>query len=184
MISALNATDKFEIMMYLVKTGETRICFREYVKLQDWTDYVSEEVITIVFDEDIHMAYNKIHNLLSFDDKLNILSQRVYEDTYGLSVVDLLIMEDTLDSISGGVSGITSNNCSYIEDDIISGSHKPSCTYDSIWVVYKGKPIHLKFLSFIQIKKLDVYAKICRHGRTGHLTSSEGGIKHILDGSR
>ena len=121
-IERLNATDKFEIMMYLQKQSGNSNMFQEYVKLQDWTDYVRvKKVITIVFDEDIHMAYNKIHNLLSFDDKLNILSQRVYEDTYGLSVVDLLIMEDTsLDSISGGVSGITSNNCSYIEDDIIS----------------------------------------------------------------
>ena len=45
---------------------------------------------------------------LTFDDKLNIAAQRIYEETYGLSVVDLLIMEDlSLDGISGGVSGIT-----------------------------------------------------------------------------
>ncbi|NLP16034.1 MAG: Flp pilus assembly complex ATPase component TadA [Clostridiales bacterium] len=188
-IERLNATDKFEIMMYLQKqsgnsnmfqgicetTGLDRLCKGE------------EGYYYCISDEDIHMAYNKIHNLLSFDDKLNILSQRVYEDTYGLSVVDLLIMEDTsLDSISGGVSGITSNNCSYIEDDIISGSHKPSRTYDSIWVVYKGKPIHLKFLSFGSDKEIRRICKnLAEHGRTGHLTSSEGGIKtHLADGSR
>lgn len=185
----LTAKDKFDILMYQQKVNANKRMFQGICDmtgldrlLEDSSGYYYS-----VSDKDIHETYDKIGVSLSFDDKLNILSQRIYEETYGLSVVDLLIMEDiSLDSISGGVSGITTYNSRYIEDEIISGDHKRSWTYDSIWVVYKGKPIHLKFLS---LRSSAVISRICKnlseHGRTGHLTSTEGGIKtHLVDGSR
>jgi|GEM_PF-395474 len=183
----LSALDKFEIMMYLQKrnrqigmfkgicghTGLDRLC-------RDTDGYYYA-----VTDEDIHKAYLMSPQALSFDDKLNILAQRIYEETYGLSVADLLIMEDTsIDGISGGVSGITGNNYLYLDDDIQSGCHDRARTYDSVWVIYEGKPIHLKFLSF---GSETVIRRICKnlaeYGRTGHLTSSEGAVKtHLADG--
>jgi pilus assembly protein CpaF len=185
----LNATDKFEIMMYLQKKSGNRKMFQGICEttmldrlLKDTDGYYYS-----ISDEDIHKAYDIIPHTLSFDDKLNIITQRIYEETYGLSSVDLFIMEDiSLDSISGGVSGITISNYAYIEDDILSGNHKKPQTHESIWVIYKGKPIHLKFLS---LRSDAIIRRICKnlaeHGRIGHLTSSEGGIKtHLADGSR
>lgn len=185
----LTAKDKFEIMMYLQKRSGNYKMFQgicEIAKLDKLFKDTDGYYYSISV-EDIQKAYNMTSHTLSFDDKLNVLAQRIYEETYGLSAVDLLIMEDiSLDSISGGVSGITTSNYVYMEDDILSGSHKKSQTHESIWVVFKGKPIHLKFLSF---RSNESIMRICKnlaeHGRIGHLTSAEGGIKtHLADGSR
>ena len=184
----LSAKDKFDIMMYLQKrSGSQRmfqgICERTGLdKLLNDGDYYY-----CIADKDIDEAYTIMYEGLSFDDKLNILSQRIYEKTYGLSVADILIMEDiSLDSISGGVSGITTYNFRYMEDEISLEANKRLWSHESIWVVYQGKPIHLKFLAF---ESVQVIKRICKnlaeHGRMGHLTSAEGGIKtHLADGSR
>jgi pilus assembly protein CpaF len=98
-----------------------------------------------------------------------------------------MIMEDnSLDSISGGVSGITKDNYCYLDEDIYNGDFKKKGTHESIWIIYGGKAIHLKFLSF---KTKSEMTRICKnlseHGHIGHLTSSDGGIKtHLSDGSR
>lgn len=185
----LSPKDKFDILMYLQKRNGSSRMFQGICKIADldrlWRD--DDGYYYCVTGEDIDRAYDKIPVSLTFDDKLNILAQRIYEETYGLSVVDLMVMEDiSLDSISGGVSGITTDNYRFIEDDILSGSYGKPRTYDSIWIVYKGKPIHLKFLSF---KSEEQIRRICKnlaeHGRIGHLTSAEGGAKtHMADGSR
>lgn len=188
-VHRLTSKDKFEILMYIQKKNNNQRMFQgicDMAKL-DRLQKDNEGYYYCISDEDINNAYDKSYHSLTFDDKLNILSQRVYEETYGLSVVDLLIMEDvSVDGISGGVSGITSNNFRYVEDEIRTGSHKKLRTHDSVWVIYKGKPIHLKFLSF---GSDGVMRRICKnlaeHGRIGHLTSSEGAIKtNLVNGSR
>lgn len=185
----LTARDKFEIMMYLQKRKGNYRMFQgvcEIAKL-DRLFRDSDGYYYCITEEDIHKAYNMISHTLTFDDKLNVLAQRVYEDTFGLSVVDLLIMEDmSIDSISGGVSGITKNNYQFVEDDVLSGYYKKPQSHESIWVIYKGKPIHLKFLSFTSNESIRRICKnLAEYGRTGHLTSAEGGIKtHLADGSR
>lgn len=185
----LTAKDKFEIMMYMQKRSGNRRMFQGICDITNLDRLLedSDGYYYCITDEDIHKAYDTIPHSLSLDDKLNIIAQRIYEETYGLSVVDLLVMEDmSIDSISGGVSGITTYNFRYMEEDILSGSYKSSWTHDSVWIIYKGKPIHLKFLSF---QSEVVISRICKnlaeYGRIGHITSAEGGIKtHLADGSR
>ncbi|CUH93238.1 hypothetical protein [Herbinix luporum] len=185
----LSARDKFEILMYMQKKNGNKKMFQGICNIAKLDRLLKDQdgYYYSISDKDIHEAYENIPIALSFDDKLNILTQRIYEETYGLSVVDLFIMEDTsLDSISAGVSGITTYNYKYMEEDILTGTYKKPECLNSVWVVYKGKPIHLKFLSF---KSLAVMSRICKnlaeHGRVGHLTCAEGGIKtHLTDGSR
>ena len=187
--SMLNGADKFEILLYLQKRAGSHQMFRDMCKKVDLDRMKQDEkgYYYDVTDEDISRAYDKLAVPLSYDDKLNVLAQRIYQETYGLSVVDLLIMEDdSLDGVSGGISGITTENFRYGEDDAFYGEFKRPRTYESIWVIYEGKPIHLRFLSFKSSAEL---IRICKnlseHGRRGHITSSEGGIKtHLADGSR
>lgn len=185
----LSSKDKFEILMYLHKQNNNNGMFQgicEHAHL-DKLQKDNRGYYYCISDEDINKLYEESLHTLTFDDKLNVLSQRIYEETYGLSVVDLLIMEDTsIDGISGGVSGMTSSNFRYVEDEISSASYRKSNTYESVWVIYKGKSIHLKFLSF---GSEAVMRRICKnlaeHGRIGHLTSSEGAIKtNLVNGSR
>lgn len=185
--SLLSATEKFEIMIYLQKRSGFKCMFQKICDITRLDRLLkdSDGYYYCITDEDIHKAYSMIKSNLSFDDKLNIVAQRIYEETYGLSVVDVLIMDDaSMDGISGGVSGITSHNYLYMEDDLQSGKHKRSQTHESVWVIYKGKSIHLKFLSFGSDA---IIRRICKnlaeYGRVGHLTSSEGGVKtHLADG--
>jgi len=185
----LTAKDKFDILLYLQKRNGNYRMFQSICKKAglDRLLHDSNGYYYCICDEDISKAYEKMPVSLTFDDKLNILAQRIYEETYGLSVVDQLIMEDiSLDSISGGVSGITSYDYRFMEDDVFSGSYNKPRTYDSVWVVYKGKPIHLKFLSFKSDEQLRRICKnLAEHGKVGHLTRVEGGAKtHLADGSR
>jgi len=185
----LTGKDKFDILMYLQKKSGNYRMFEGICKAAnlDRLLYDHEGYYYCISDEDIDNAYEKTAVSLSFDDKLNILAQRIYEETYGLSVVDLLIMDDTsLDSVSGGVSGITTYDYRFMEDDILCGNYNKPRTCDSVWVVYNGKPIHLKFLSFKSTDQIRRISKnLVEHGRIGHLTKVEGGAKtNLADGSR
>ena len=119
----LTAKDKFDILMYQQKSNGSTRMFQKICDITGLDRLIKDEsgYHYSISARDIHEAYDRIGLPLSYDDKLNILSQRVYEETYGLSVVDMLIMEDTsLDSISGGVSGLTTYNARFIEDEIKS----------------------------------------------------------------
>lgn len=185
----LTAKDKFDIMMYLQKKNGNYRMFQGICETTGLDRLLKDDdgYYYCISDEDVHKAYDRMPVYLTFDDKINILAQRIYESTYGLSVVDQLITEDiSLDSVSGGVSGIVSYDFRFMEDDFLSGNYNKSRTYDSVWVVYCGKPIHLKFLSFKSEEQLRRICKnLAEYGRTGHLTKAEGGAKtHLADGSR
>ena len=185
----LTATDKFEILMYLQKRERNFHMFRE-ISLYTGLGKLKNDDRGYYYDiteDDINAAFSKLCQPLSYDDKLNVIVQRIYEETYGLSVVDLLVMEDdSIDSISGGISGITLENMKYREDDIYHGSYRKPKTHESIWIVYNGKPIHLKILSFMtNANMIRVCKNLSEHNRIGHFTSNAGGNKnHLVDGSR
>ncbi len=185
----LTGKDKFEIMMYLQKRRNGNHMFKgicqdtnlDRLKKGDQGYYYD------ITEEDISEAFHIQYQTLTYDDKLNILTQRVYEETYGLSIVDLMIVEDdSLDGISGGISGITKDSFRYMEEEAYAGTYKKTKTYESVWMIYQGKPIHLRFLSFqSNATMIRICKNLSEHGRTGHLTASEGGLKtHLADGSR
>lgn len=185
----LSSIDKFEILMYLQKCNGNYNMFREICAKTnlDKLKKDNEGYYYSVTEEDIAEAYMKLSGQLSYDDKLNILTQRIYEETYGLSVVDLMIMEDdSMDSVSGGVSGITMDNYHYLDEDVYMGDFKKPKSHESIWIIFGGKSIHLKFLSFhTNAEIIRICKNLSEHGRIGHLTSSDGGLKtHLSNGSR
>lgn len=185
----LTAIDKFEIMMYLQKREGNHSMFREICKVAELDRLKLEDrgYYYNITEEDIEKAYVKLSQPLSYDDKLNILTQRLYEETYGLSFVDMMIMDDdSIDGISGGISGVTIENFRYAEEDIFLGDNIKPRTYESIWIFFAGKPIHMQFLTFQTNKEIiRVCKNLSEYGRTGHFTSSEGGLKtHLADGSR
>lgn len=188
-MNRLTATDKFEILMYLQKRERNFHMFRE-ISLNTGLGILKNDDRGYYYDvteEDIEAAFCKLCQPLSYDDRLNIISQRIYEETYGLSVVDMLVMEDdSIDSVSGGISGITIENLKYREEDIFNGSYHRPKTHESIWIIYNGKPIHLKFLSFQSNANIvRVCKNLSEHNRIGHFTSNAGGNKnHLVDGSR
>jgi pilus assembly protein CpaF len=188
-VDQLTPTDMFEILLYLQKRERNFTMFRDISLSTDIGDLKTDEkgYYYDITEADIKEAFRKLCKPLCYDDKLNIITQRVYEETYGLSIVDMLIMEDdSVDSVSGGISGITLENYKYREEDIYCGSYRKPKTHESIWIIYSGKPIHLKFLSFqTNATIVRVCKNLSEHSRMGHFTSCEGGSKnHLVDGSR
>lgn len=181
----LNTQDRFDILMYLQKRSGNKFMVKEIIK-ENQLDQIKWDGSSEYYDiskEDIDRAFWKGYQPLSYDDMLNIITQRIYQSTYGLSVVDMLIMEDqSVDGVSGGISGISYDGLA-LEN---KNGGQSTAYYQNIWIMYEGKTIHLNFLSFPNKETL---IRICKnlseHGRTGHLTSTEGGTKtHLADGSR
>ena len=122
--------------------------------------------------------------MLSYPERLDILTQRIYQRIYGHGVVDEL-RDMQIDGVSGGVSGYTATiyqNLAELEEEIPTGQH----TYDSVWVFFRGKTIHLTFLGFGSQKELERVCKnIYRYESPGQLSASSGYIVNDMqDGSR
>ena len=60
-----------------------------------------------------------------------------------------------IDGVSGGVSGIPTSFYEQLDDNI-KDTILPKLPYshDSVWILFKGKTIHLSFLSFETEKEL------------------------------
>jgi pilus assembly protein CpaF len=136
---------------------------------------ITENEIRLIYDEEGHMH--------SRADKLEILSQMVYERYKGLGVVDELRDMD-VDGLSAGVSGMA-------ESDAINGfpgdkraDSLRSC--DSVWMFYHGKSVRLACLGFGSDKELRrVCQNIYRYNKAGQLSESNGfRISEMRDGSR
>lgn len=141
----------------------------------------------VITSQEIEDLYERISPVLSHEDKLEIITQAVYEKYKGLGVIDE-IRDMNIDGVSGGVSGVT--------DDIFYGPsfYEPSResvgklprSYESVWIFFKGKTIKLDFLSFESEKELRrVCQNIYRYNRGGQLSEATGyRVNEMKDGSR
>lgn len=141
----------------------------------------------VITSQEIEDLYERMSPVLSHEDKLEIITQAVYEKYKGLGVIDE-IRDMNIDGVSGGVSGVT--------DDIFYGPsfYEPSResvgklprSYESVWIFFKGKTIKLDFLSFESEKELRrVCQNIYRYNRGGQLSEATGyRVNEMKDGSR
>ena len=127
--------------------------------------------------------------MLDFDDKLEIVVQRIYQGYKGFSVIDD-IRDQNIDGVSGGVSGIPPSFLDQVGDmeDYLDQTGKLNIpmSYDSIWIFYKGKSMYLSFLSFGSEAELRrVCQNIYKFNNPGQLSESVGfKINEMKDGSR
>lgn len=111
--------------------------------------------------EDISRVYEKKPPVLDFDDKMRLLSYKVYAAYKGLGVIDEL-RDMHIDGVSGGVSGREGE-------------------YDSVWMFYKGRSVHLAFLSFGSEAELErICRNICRFEQPGELSKAKGYLIHEM----
>lgn len=178
----LSAQDKFEIMLYSYKKEYGKWALDRWI--QEWkldlpkTNQAGQQYYEITKDEIEKLYESFCYIPLSFYDKLNIITQRVYQLYKGNGVIDE-IRDMKIDGVSAGVSG-------YPEDfEREKESHVPS-SYDSIWLFYHGKSIHCSFLSFGSYRELiRVCKNIYRYQNPGQLSEVKGyTINEMKDGSR
>ena len=191
----LTPQDEFEILLYLYKKQ-----FKAEALTQIITKYNLDEP-KYEFDPEVPsyvITASEIHQIfqnevtpdtLSFEDKLEIVVQRVYQGYKGYSVVDD-IRDMNIDGVSGGVSGIPPSFLDQVvgmEDYLEQmNERKIPMSYDSVWIFYKGKSTYLSFLSFGSESELKrVCQNIYKYNNPGQLSESVGyKINEMKDGSR
>lgn len=181
----LSSQDKFDIMLYFLEKDHGNNALNYLI-----TEYkldkpkITEDNIQYyeISDMDIINVYDEISVYsLNFNDKLNIISQRIYQLYKGNGVIDQ-IRDMKIDGVSAGVSGIAEG---YEFDDLEALKELPT-SYESIWLFFKGKSIYLSFLSFTSYKELiRVCKNIYKYNSPGQLSEATGYIvNEMKDGSR
>lgn len=188
----LSPKDKFDILVYLYKNEYKEDGLKELIdkyKLDRPKSIIEKGkgISYIITEEEIDEIFNKEGASLKYEDKLKIIVQRVYEKYKGFGVIDE-IRDMNIDGVSGGVSGITNNDMPTSENvgAYLNKALKAPNNYDSIWIFYKGKSIHLSFLSFGSEKELKrICQSIYRYNKAGQLSQNVGyKVNEMKDGSR
>ena len=188
----LTSKDKYDMIMYIYEKeyGADALNYVIQKYFLDTPKYVNSDAPSyIVTKEDIDNIFlNEVKvNDFSFEDKLNIVVQKIYEETNGYGAIDI-IKYMQIDGISAGVSGMDQNfldNISNVEKYISDiEQYVVRMSYDNVWIVYQGKSINLAFLSFGSYAELKrVCRNLCKH--TGGILETYGyKINELPDGSK
>ncbi|SHO47031.1 ATPase, T2SS/T4P/T4SS family [Anaerocolumna xylanovorans] len=185
--SRLKPQDKFEILLYLYKINYGKEGFHKLIENYslDALKEEGEKSYYAITEDDIERVYYGENIYLSYEDKVKVLTQRVYQQYRGFGVIDG-IREMKIDGVTGGVS---CGNLSEVSENLNTDWDKYMLADKSlldIWIFYHGKSIRLKFLRFPSEKELIRICKnIYRNNNPGFLSETRGYILNDMkDGSR
>ena len=192
--SLLSPQDKFDILIYMYKKDFGYEALTQLIKKYNLATlkYVAGEAkpCYVITSDEINEIYEKEQLTLSFADKLNVLTQRIYQHYKGYSSIDE-IRDMNIDGVSGGVSGLPESFLSQVaqtDGDYLEqmADHKVPRACDSIWIFFQGKSIRLAFLSFGKESELKrVCQNIYKYNNPGQLSDTNGfKINEMKDGSR
>ena len=192
--SLLTAQDKFEILLYTYKKEFGYEALTQLIKRYNLATlkYIQGETkpCYVITDDEIDEIYENEKIILSFQDKLEVVVQRIYQHYKGYSTIDE-IRDMNIDGVSGGVSGLPESFLSQVAQtdadyltQITDAKVPRAC--DSIWIMFQGKSIRLAFLSFgteAELKR--VCQNIYKYNNPGQLSDTNGyKINEMKDGSR
>jgi len=178
----LTTADKFAILLHMYSKRHGRRAMEalisEYELDKPRRDKNDPNVYKYAISAlDIHKIYKREVDNLSFEDKMWIITQYVYQNYKGFGVIDELLDMD-IDGISGGVSGVPMEYTRYMGDmDLFTEAEYAKDSYNSIWIFYKGKSIHLSFLSFESERELRrICQNLYKYNNPGQLSETRGYI--------
>ena len=192
--SLLTSQDKFDILLYMYKKDFAYEALTQIIKKYNLATlkYVAGEAkpCYVITKEEIDDIFEQEGLVLNFQDKLNVLVQRIYQHYKGYSSIDE-IRDMNIDGVSGGVSGLPESFLSQVaqtDGDYLEQitEHKVPRACDSIWIMFQGKSIRLAFLSFGRESELKrVCQNIYKYNNPGQLSDTNGyKINEMKDGSR
>ncbi len=193
--SRIKPQDKFEILLYIYKERYGKEGFHKLTQNYnlDVLKENGEESYYAITREEVERVYYEEGIYLSYEDKIKILIQRVYQQYRGFGVIDA-IREMKIDGISGGVSsGILSEKAEnsldgFYESTYFTGDKNIPADKSllDIWIFYQGRSIRLEFLRFPSEKELiRVCRNIYRNNNPGLLSETRGYmVNDMKDGSR
>ena len=195
MPSLLTAQDKFDILIYMYKKEFGYEALTQFIKRYNLATlkYIQGETkpCYVITPEEIDQIFEQEKPVLSFQDKLEVVVQRIYQHYKGYSSIDE-IRDMNIDGVSGGVSGLPESFLSQVAQtgsgDYLQqvADHKIPRACDSIWIFFQGKSIRLAFLSFGTESELKrVCQNIYKYNNPGQLSDTNGyKINEMKDGSR
>lgn len=151
----LSIRDKFDIILYIYKEKFGIGGLKKFLDVMGYLEPYGEGSMVYykVTTEDINLAFNRhalLIDALSFEDKLNILTERIFADYLGLGVIDE-IRDMDIDGVNCGTSGLpyreNRNYDDYYSEDT---GENPMSSYNAVWVTCSGKLIWFAFLGFEQ----------------------------------
>ena len=192
--SLLTSQDKFDILIYAYKKEFGYEALTQLIKRYNLATlkYLEGETKPsyVITDDEIDQIFEKEKIVLSFQDKLEVVVQRIYQHYKGYSSIDE-IRDMNIDGVSGGVSGLPESFLSQVaqtDGDYLDqvAEHKVPRACDSIWIFFQGKSIRLAFLSFGTESELKrVCQNIYKYNNPGQLSDTNGyKINEMKDGSR
>lgn len=156
---------RFLILLMLREREVGKQAISSLIEQYGWNKprYDSEEEQYEITKQDVDQAFYKEYQGLSYEEKLAVLVQRIYETYLGYGIIDR-VLTMSLDGVSAGVS----------KDE------------KTIWIFYRGTTIHMPCLSFESEKEMiRVCRNLYRYGNQGQLSQEKGYITGSRkDGSR
>lgn len=188
----LKSQDKFEILLYVAynlmlnESGKPykQLGFAKIIKDYRLTEpiKVDNELVYDFTKERLDYIYDDVmqHYALTFNDKLEILSQRIFEMYKGFGVVDMLF-DTGIDEIAGGISGVSKDGY-----EIANSAKNQVYTYQSIWIMIGGIKMRMSCLSFGSQEELKrVVNNIYKYGANSVLSRKNGKVvSSMKNGSR
>lgn len=188
----LKSQDKFEILLYVAynlmldNDGHPykQNGFMKVIKDNGILDPVkiNDEWMYDFTKERLDDVYNNVISKypLSFNDKLEILSQRIFEMYKGFGAVDALF-DTNVDEVDAGLSGISKDGY-----DITNSAKNLTYTYQSIWVMIGGVKLRMSCISFgSQEELVRVVNNIYKYGANKVLSKKSGYVVSTMkNGSR
>ena len=192
--SLLTPQDKFDIIIYMYKKEFGYEAMSKLIKKYKLAElkYTAGDAKPsyVILPEEISAIYAKENFMLSFEDKLMVVVQRIYQQYKGYSSIDE-IRDMNIDGISGGISGLPESflsQAAQTDANVVNNvlDHKIPRACDSIWIMFSGKSIRLAFLSFGSESELKrVCQNIYKYNNPGQLSDTNGyKINEMKDGSR
>lgn len=154
--------DMFEYLLLIYKRNFQERALEHILQEPEMNRHpveITEEDLCRLYERKKHLKWN-------FQEKMDFLVQRIYAGYRGLGVIDE-IMEQAVDGISGGVSGVEPRE-------------------QSVWIFFKGKTLHLAFLEFGSKEELiRICRNLSRNSQKGELNQEKGYlIREMLNKSR
>ena len=192
--SLLTPQDKFDIIIYMYKKEFGYEAMSKLIKKYKLAElkYTSGDAKPsyVILPEEISAIYAREKFMLSLEDKLMVVVQRIYQQYKGYSSIDE-IRDMNIDGISGGISGLPESflsQAAQTDANVVNNvlDHKIPRACDSIWIMFSGKSIRLAFLSFGSESELKrVCQNIYKYNNPGQLSDTNGyKINEMKDGSR
>ncbi len=185
----LTPQDCFDIILQQYMKEHDRDALNQLIQkyhLDELKPYATGSKGYKITSEEIRQIYQAEQFDLSFNDKMDVIVQRVYQSFKGLGVIDE-IRDQKIDGVNGGTSGVPTDIAQSMDAaHYLDQTYSIPKTYDAVWIFYRGKSIHLEFLSFgseLELKR--VCQNIYTFGNPGQLNEAKGFmVNDMADGSR